>query len=174
MAEKKSGMKSAPARDVEAYLTELPVAVRAALEKLRRTIKAAAPKATECISYRIPIFKHLGHLVGFAAFKNHCSFFVMSTAVVAAHRDELEPHDTAKGTIRFTVDEPLPASLVRKLVKARIAENEGVHRLRQERKRRPRRPVEKGKPRSNEISARSARKKNRKTTTESSSANKEH
>jgi uncharacterized protein YdhG (YjbR/CyaY superfamily) len=107
---------------VAAYLKAVPPAPRAALQKLRKTIKAAAPEATEVISYGIPSFKHHGYLVGFAAFKNHCSFFP-GTALDAFKR-ELASYETSKGTIRFTVDKPLPAALVRKLVKARVAQNE--------------------------------------------------
>jgi len=86
-------------------------------------IQAAAPDATEGISYGIPMFKHHGMLVGYAAFKEHCSLF-MSTALTQAHKKALAPYQTSKGTIRFTIEKPLPAALVRKLVKARIAQNE--------------------------------------------------
>jgi uncharacterized protein YdhG (YjbR/CyaY superfamily) len=114
------------ANEVDDYLAKLPEEARAALEKLRKTIRAAAPKATEGFSYGIPAFKLHGRpLVSYAALKNHCSFFPMSPAVIEAHRKELEPYGTSKGTIRFSVDKPLPAALVRKLVKARIAESEG-------------------------------------------------
>ncbi len=108
---------------VAAYLRAVPPAPRAALQKLRKIVKAAAPGATEGISYGIPMFKHHGMLVGYAAFKNHCSLF-MSTAITTALKQELAPYDTSKGTIRFTPDKPLPTTLVRKLVKARIAQNE--------------------------------------------------
>jgi uncharacterized protein YdhG (YjbR/CyaY superfamily) len=108
---------------VAAYLQAVPPAPRAALQQLRKTIKAAAPEATEVISYGIPMFKHHGMLVGYAAFKQHCSLF-MSTYFTKAFKKELAPYDVAKGTIRFTPDRPLPAALVRKLVKARIAQNE--------------------------------------------------
>jgi len=108
---------------VAAYLRAVPPAPRAALQKLRKTIKAAAPEATEVISYGIPMFKHHGMLVGYAAFKDHCSLF-MSTYLPKPLRKELASYQTAKGTIRFTADKPLPATLVRKLVKARIAQNE--------------------------------------------------
>jgi len=108
---------------VAAYLKAVPPAPRAALQKLRTTIKAAAPEATEGISYGIPMFKHHGMLVGYAAFKEHCSLF-MSTALTQAHKKALAPYQMSKGTIRFTVEKPLPAALVRKLVKARIAQNE--------------------------------------------------
>jgi len=108
---------------VAAYLRAVPPAPRAALQKLRKTIKAAAPKATEVISYGIPMFKHHGMLVGYAAFQEHCSLF-MSTALAKAFKKALAPYQISKGTIRFTVDKPLPAALVRKLVKARVAQNE--------------------------------------------------
>ena len=108
---------------VAAYLRAVPPAPRAALQKLRKTIKAAAPEATEVISYGMPMFKHHGMLVGFAAFKDHCSLF-MSTAITSALKKELAPYDTSKGTIRFTADRPLPTVLVKKLVKARLAQNE--------------------------------------------------
>jgi len=122
MSEKERDAKSS--RDVDGFLARVPEDARAALEKLRRTIRAAAPKATEGIGYAIPTFYHQGPLVAFAASKNHCGFYVMSPAVMEAHEDELKPYDTAKATIRFRADEPLPAALVRKLVRARTAENE--------------------------------------------------
>ena len=115
---------SAPARTVDDYLAALPEEARATLEKLRKTIKAAAPKAVEVISYQIPTFRYHGSLVAFAAFKGHCSFFVMSLAVMDAHKDELKPYETAKATIHFPADQPLPAALVKKLVKARMEVNE--------------------------------------------------
>ena len=108
---------------VAAYLKAVPPAPRAALQKLRKAIKIAAPEATEGISYGIPMFKHHGMLVGYAAFKEHCSLF-MSTALTQAHKKALAPYQTSKGTIRFTIEKPLPAALVRKLVKARVAQNE--------------------------------------------------
>jgi uncharacterized protein YdhG (YjbR/CyaY superfamily) len=111
-------------RDVDDYLRGVSPQARIALEKLRKTIRAAAPKATETIGYHIPIFKYQGPLVGFAAFKNHCSFFPMSARVMVAHRRELQGYETSKGTIRFAADQPLPATLVRKLVRARLEENE--------------------------------------------------
>ena len=108
---------------VAAYLRAVPPAPRAALQQLRKTIKAAAPEATELISYGMPMFKHHGMLVGYAAFKDHCSLF-MSTVLAKAYKKALAPYQTSKGTIRFTVEKPLPTTLVRKLVKARIAQNE--------------------------------------------------
>ena len=122
------GKRRTTARDIDEYLATVPEDARSALQKLRKMIKAAAPKAEETISYQIPTFKHEGGLVGFAAFKNHCSFFVMSVSVMNAHRDILKTYDTAKSTIHFTADKPLPAALVKKLVKARMAENEAGRR----------------------------------------------
>jgi uncharacterized protein YdhG (YjbR/CyaY superfamily) len=115
-----------PARDVDDYLAALPDDARAALEELRTVIKAAVPDATETISYQVPTFKYRGSLVAFAAFKNHCSFYVMSPSVMAAHKEELKPYDTSTGTIRFPANKPLPVALVTKLVAARIAENEAA------------------------------------------------
>jgi uncharacterized protein YdhG (YjbR/CyaY superfamily) len=109
---------------VESYLAALPEESRAALEKLRKTIKAAAPKATEKISYQMPAFEENGRfLVSYAAFKNHCSLFPASNAVMAALGEELMPYFSGKGTLRFTADKPIPTALVKKIVKARLEEN---------------------------------------------------
>jgi len=114
---------NAPA-SVEEYLEALPRQTRALLERLRKTIKAAAPEATEAISYQMPAFKDHGRsLVAYGAFKDHCSFFPMSTKVIDDHMDELRPFYAGKGTLRFTADKPLPAALIRKLVKERLAQN---------------------------------------------------
>jgi uncharacterized protein YdhG (YjbR/CyaY superfamily) len=110
-------------KTIDEYLAALSDDKRAALEKLRKTIKAAAPEAEECISYQIPAFRLNGMLVGFGATTNHCAFYPMSSSTVEAHKDELRDYDTSKGTIRFQADKPLPVALVRKLVKVRIAEN---------------------------------------------------
>ena len=113
---------SPQARTIDEYLARLSNEQRAALEKLRRDIKAAAPKAEECISYQIPAFRLGGRmLVAFGAAANHCAFYP-GAYPVKAHQDELQAYDTSKGTIRFPADRPLPATLVRKLVKTRIAE----------------------------------------------------
>src|SRR5436190_5873586 len=110
-------------KTIDEYLAQLSGDKRAALEKIRRAIRAAAPKAEECISYAIPAYRQNGKLlVGFGAAANHCSFFPMNASTVKRFKDELKQYDTSKGTIRFPTNEPLPASLVRKLVKARIAE----------------------------------------------------
>ena len=120
---RKTDAKSAPARNVDEYLAGVPKEARTTLEKLRKTIKAAAPMASEVISYQMPMYKHHGMVVGFAAFKDHCSIFPGS-AVMDAYKEELKRYDTSKGTIRFPANKPLPAALVKKLVKARIKENE--------------------------------------------------
>lgn len=117
-------MKRASAKNIDAYLAAAPKEARATLQKLRQVIKAAAPEAVEVISYQIPVYKYHGMLVGFAAFANHCSFFVMSVKLMATLKDDLKGYSTATATIRFTADKPLPATLVKKIVKARIKENE--------------------------------------------------
>lgn len=124
MEKPKSKPASIPANDIDEYLARTPEDVRAALAKLRKTIKAAAPKATEVISYQIPAYKHHGLLVGFAASKGLCTFHIMSVAVTTAHAAELKGYKLGKASIRFAPDEPPPAALVKKMVKARIAENE--------------------------------------------------
>jgi uncharacterized protein YdhG (YjbR/CyaY superfamily) len=113
-----------PAKNVDEYLTAVPEEVRGVLEKLRRTIRAAAPKAEEVISYQIPTFKYHGPLVFFAAFRNHCSFYVVSKPIMEMFSSELKPYDTSGTTIHFSAKNPLPASLIKKIVKARIEENE--------------------------------------------------
>jgi uncharacterized protein YdhG (YjbR/CyaY superfamily) len=114
---------------VEDYLAALPEESRAALQKLRKTIKAAAPAATETISYQMPTFKHNGRfLVSFAAFKDHCSLFPASEAVIEALGEELKPYFSGKGTIRFHADRPLRAALVKKIVKVRLEENAAIRR----------------------------------------------
>lgn len=109
---------------IDEYLAAVSPDKRAALEKLRRAIQAAAPRAVECISYRLPTFRLDGKLlVAFGAAAHHCALYPMSAATIAAHADALKDYGTSKGTIRFQPDKPLPTALVRKLVKARIAEN---------------------------------------------------
>jgi uncharacterized protein YdhG (YjbR/CyaY superfamily) len=112
-------------KSVEEYLEGVPEPSRSTLRKLRATIRSAVPsEATEAISYGIPTIKYKGSLLAFAAFSKHCSLFPMSYAVMAALENELKRFEVSKGTIRFPMDKPLPASLVKKLVKARIAEKE--------------------------------------------------
>jgi uncharacterized protein YdhG (YjbR/CyaY superfamily) len=113
-------------RSIDEYLADLSANNRAALERVRKAIRAAAPKAEECFSYGLPAFRLDGKvLVGFGAAANHCAFYPMSGTTVEAHRAELAGYDTGKGTIRFQPSASLPTGLIRKLVKARIAENRG-------------------------------------------------
>jgi uncharacterized protein YdhG (YjbR/CyaY superfamily) len=101
------------------YLAAVTEDKRAALQKLRKAIKRAAPKAEECISYQVPAFRLNGKfLVAYGAAKNHCAFYPGTT--IKALKDDLKGYDTGKGTIRFSADKPLPAALVRKLVRLRI------------------------------------------------------
>jgi uncharacterized protein YdhG (YjbR/CyaY superfamily) len=102
------------------YLRAVPPAPRAALQKLRQTLKAVVPGATEVISYGIPTLVRGRWRVHFGAFKDHCSLFGIGAAVMNAYKKELAPFEMSRGTIRFTVEKPLPAALVRKLVKARL------------------------------------------------------
>ena len=114
----------AASTSVEDYLAALPEEQRIALEKLRKTIKAAAPKATETISYQMPAFKQDGRfLVSYAAFKDHCSLYPASYAVMEALGDDLEPYFSGKGTLRFQTDSPIHAQLVEKIVELRLEEN---------------------------------------------------
>jgi uncharacterized protein YdhG (YjbR/CyaY superfamily) len=116
-------MANSKPKTIDDYLDALDPDKRAALEKLRKTIRAAAPEAEECISYQIPAFRQNGMLVGFGASANHCSFFPFNSTKVAAYKADLKGYETSKGTIHFQPEKPLPAVLVRKLVKARLAEN---------------------------------------------------
>ncbi|TWT43907.1 hypothetical protein RAS1_03070 [Phycisphaerae bacterium RAS1] len=109
---------------IDEYLAAVDDVQRPALERLRSTIRAAAPDAEECISYQLAAFRHAGRmLVAFGATDRHCAFYVMSDKTLPAFKKQLAGYDTSKGTIRFQPQKPLPAALVRKLVGARIAEN---------------------------------------------------
>jgi uncharacterized protein YdhG (YjbR/CyaY superfamily) len=111
-------------RNVDEYFAGVPEPARSTLNKLRAAIRASVPpEATETISYRIPAFKHKGVLVWYAAFSNHCSLFP-TTSVVEAFKNELKGFSTSKGTIHFPMDKPLPIPLIKKLVKARVAQIE--------------------------------------------------
>lgn len=116
-------MKAKP-KSFDECLAAVSADQRVALEKLRKVIRAAAPKAEEGVSYGLAAFRLDGRpLVALGATAKHCSFYLMSGTIVEAHKDELADYDTSKGTIRFQADSPLPAVLVKKLVEARIAEN---------------------------------------------------
>ena len=134
MKKVKSGKRSPTAKsssaptNVDEYLAGVPEPARGTLNEIRAAIRSAVPaEATETISYRIPAFKYKGVLVWFAAFSNHCSFFP-TAAVIAAFKNELKAYPISKGTIQFRTDKPLPAALVKKMVKMRVAQNESKKR----------------------------------------------
>ncbi len=117
-------------KNTDEYLARVPEPARTTLRKLRAMIRSAAPaEATEAISYGMPAFKYKGSLVWFAAFANHCSFFPGTSSLLPLFQSELKNFEISKGTIRFPLDKPLPITLVRKLVKARVAQNENKKRL---------------------------------------------
>jgi uncharacterized protein YdhG (YjbR/CyaY superfamily) len=106
------------------YLARVNADQRDALGKVRQTVHTVAPQAQECISYGIPAFRLGGRLlVGFGGWANHCSFYPMSSTTLKKFQEDLKDFDTSKGTIRFSPQKPLPGALVKKLVKARMAEN---------------------------------------------------
>lgn len=110
-------------RTINEYLAGLSAVNRGALQKVRRAVHAAAPGAEECISYGMPAFRLDGKLIaGFRAAGSHCSFHPMSGRTIATLAADLAGYETSRGTIRFSAAAGLPATLVRKLVKARIAE----------------------------------------------------
>ena len=121
---KKAKRGSPVPKTVDEYLARLPEPARSTLQKIRAAIRSAVPaEATEAISYRMPAFKYKGVLMWYAAFADHCSLFP-GASVIAAFKNELKGYAVSKGTIRFPTDKPLPGALVKKLVKARLAENE--------------------------------------------------
>ena len=130
MKKVKTGKRSSAAKgraapkNVDEYLAGVPEAARSNFEKFRAAIRAAVPAAaTETISYQIPAIRHKGILVWFAAFSNHCSLFP-TAAVIEEFKNELKGYTTSKGTIQFPIDKPLPTVLIKKLVKARVAQSE--------------------------------------------------
>jgi uncharacterized protein YdhG (YjbR/CyaY superfamily) len=134
MKKVKSGSRSSAAKgngaskNVDDYLAGVPEPARGTLNKIRAAIRSAAPpEATETISYGMPAVKHKGVLVWFAAFSNHCSLFP-TASVIEAFKNELKGFSTSKGTIQFPTDKPLPTALVKKLVKARVAQCESKKR----------------------------------------------
>ena len=113
-------------RTIDEYLAVVNVDQRIVLEKLRKTIRAVAPKAEECISYGLAAFRLNGRpLVAFAAWANHCALYPMSSKTVNAFQSQLKGFETSKGTIRFCTGKPLSATLVKRIVKTRIAEIAG-------------------------------------------------
>ncbi len=134
MKKVKSGSRSSAAKgkgapkNVDEYLAGVPEPARGTLSKIRAAIRSTVPpETTETISYRIPAFKYKGVLVWFAAFSDHCSLFP-TAAVIEAFKNELKGFSTSKGTVHFPTDKPLPTALIKKLVKARIAQIESKKR----------------------------------------------
>jgi len=134
MKKAKSGSRSSAAKgngapkNIDEYLAGVPEPARSTLNKMRAAIRSAVPpEATETISYRMPAFKHKGVLVWFAAFSDHCSLFP-TAAVIEAFKNELKGFSTSKGTIQFPTDKPLPTALIKKMMKARVAQNESKKR----------------------------------------------
>jgi len=113
---------ASPPRTVDEYLARVPPRFRASLERLRTSIRDAAPNAEEVISYQMPAFRQNGMLVYFAAFEDHCSLFVASAKVRRRFASELRPFLTGKATIRFKPDRPLSTGLVKRIVRACVAE----------------------------------------------------
>ena len=112
-------------KTVDEYLAAVPEPARSTLKEVRAAIRAAAPaETTEVISYGIPMYKYKGMLIGYAAFPKHCSLFLATSSLLKMFKDELSRYKISKGTIRFPTDQPLPASLVKKIVKARVAQND--------------------------------------------------
>ena len=109
---------------IDEYLDEFPSETRAVLEEVRAVVKAAAPNATETISYAIPTFDLNGHhLVHFAGFKKHVGFYPVPSAM-EAFKDELAPYRSGKGSAQFSLDEPMPLDLIRRIVEFRVAESD--------------------------------------------------
>ena len=122
---KKSAKRTAVPKTVDEYLAKVPEPQRTTLAKVREVIQSVLPaEATEVISYRIPCVKYKGMLVGYAAFTDHCSLFGMSSTLLGPLREDLKNCSTSKGTIRFAIDKPLPAALIKKLVKSAIGEKD--------------------------------------------------
>ena len=115
--------KGAP-KNVDEYMAAVPQPARATLEKMRASIRSAVPSdAIETISYGMPAFRSKRVLVWFAAFSDHCSLFP-TASVIDALKDDLKPFSTSKGTIHFPMDKPLPTTLIKKIVKTRVAQSD--------------------------------------------------
>src|ERR1700726_4131459 len=111
-------------KTVDEYLADIPEPAQSTLRHVRAVIRSVVPaETTEVISYGIPMFKYRGMLVGYAAFKNHCSLFPTGSGVLDRFEKELRGHRVSKGTIHFPPDKPLPDALVKKIVRARVKEN---------------------------------------------------
>ena len=121
---KTKGKATKVPRTVDEYLERVPEAARTTLKKIRTVIRSVAPpEATEGISYGMPTFKYKGMLASFGAFSDHCSLFPGAGPTIE-FKNELKNFQTSKGTVRFAPNKPLPTALLKRLLKARIAENE--------------------------------------------------
>jgi uncharacterized protein YdhG (YjbR/CyaY superfamily) len=112
------------ARNVDEYIESAPENTRRVLKDLRKAIKEAAPKAEETISYQIPAYKYRGPVVFFAAFEKHLSLYVPGGSTLKKFRSRLKPNEISGATVHFTAENPLPASLVKEMVRTRMKENE--------------------------------------------------
>ncbi|MGE5082976.1 MAG: iron chaperone [Acidobacteriota bacterium] len=111
-------------KTVDEYLAKVPEPARSTLTHIRQVIRSAVPQeATEVISYRIPMFKYNGMLIGYAAFSKHCSLFPTGSGVIEKFKKELAGYKTSRGTIQFPSDKGFPDGLLKKIVKARVKEN---------------------------------------------------
>lgn len=123
-------MRNKKPQNVEDYLNNVPEPARSTLRNVQAIIRSVVPAETrEVISYGIPTFKYIRALVAYGAFSDHCSFFPMNSSLIDTFKDELKDFDTSKGTIRFPLDKPLPAPLLRKMTRARVAQNKERARL---------------------------------------------
>jgi uncharacterized protein YdhG (YjbR/CyaY superfamily) len=111
-------------RTIDEYIKTFPKDVQSILEKMRQTIKKAAPEAVEAISYQMPTFKLNGNLVHFAAWRNHIGFYPGGSSAIEAFKKELSPYKQAKGTVQFPLDKPIPFDLLKKIVRFRVKQNE--------------------------------------------------
>ena len=112
----------ATAKDIDEYIAGFPKDIQAILQKIRQTVKKAAPDATEKISYQMPTFYLNGNLVHFAAFKNHIGFYPTPSGT-AKFKKEISGYQAAKGSIQFPLDQPIPYDLIRQIVEFRVKEN---------------------------------------------------
>lgn len=125
VSKKRANLKNASPKTVDEYLVSVPEPARSTLDKVRAAIRSVVPpETTEVLSYRIPAFKYKRMLMWYAAFSDHCSLFP-TASVIEKFEEELKPFRTSKGTILFPIDRPLPAALVKKMAKMRLAELEG-------------------------------------------------
>jgi uncharacterized protein YdhG (YjbR/CyaY superfamily) len=127
-ASRSTAKNKATPKSIDEYLAGVPEPARTTLLKVRSVIRASIPEgAVETISYGMPAFKYKGMLVWFAAFSDHCSLFPTSS-IIELFKNDLKDFVTSKGTIHFPLDRPLPAALIRKMMKAKVAENERKNR----------------------------------------------